>query len=241
VAVDTAPRTGRHRPLDRTGSQSVYVWELPLRIVHWTIVLSIIVLTVTGLWLYSPFFSPPAQFGPGHPGFTLGVIRFIHELTGGIFIAALFGRLYWAHAGNRYASWRALLPLTTRQRWRLSETVKYYAFRRRDPPPSVGHNPLAGLAYVGLYGGFALSAFTGLALFAWLAPTSPFRGLLSWTWTVMPIQNIRMIHFLLMFWFLAFAVHHIYSAVPIDLEERNGELSSMITGWKIDTSGEDDF
>ena len=44
-----------------------------------------------------------------------------------------------------------------------------------------------------------------------------------------------------MFWFIAFAVHHIYSAVLIDLEERNGELSSMITGWKIDNSEEDDF
>jgi len=149
--------------------------------------------------------------------------------------------LYWAHAGNRYASWRALLPLTPRQRWRLRETVRYYAFRRREPPPSIGHNPLAGLAYVGLYGGFALSVLTGLALFAWVAPTSPFRGLMSWTWTVMPIQNIRLIHLLLMFWFIAFAVHHIYSAVLIDLEEQNGELSSMITGWKIDTSKEDDF
>jgi len=57
----------------------------------------------------------------------------------------------------------------------------------------------------------------------------------------MPIQNIRLIHLLLMFWFIAFAVHHIYSAVLIDLEEQNGELSSMITGWKIDTSKEDDF
>jgi Ni/Fe-hydrogenase 1 B-type cytochrome subunit len=57
----------------------------------------------------------------------------------------------------------------------------------------------------------------------------------------MPIQDIRLIHFLLMFWFLAFAVHHLYSAFLIDVEERNGELSSMITGWKLDEGEERDF
>jgi Ni/Fe-hydrogenase 1 B-type cytochrome subunit len=227
--------------MDRAGRQTVYVWELPIRIVHWTIVLAILVLTLTGFWLYSPFFRPPASYGWGHPGYTLAIMRFIHELAGGIFIAALLGRVYWAFAGNRYASWRALLPITPRQRSRLRDTVTYYAYVRREPPPSIGHNPLAGLAYLLLYGGFFLSALTGLALFSWVAPTKPFRALFSWTWTVMPIQDIRMIHFLLMFWFLAFAIHHLYSAFLIDVEERNGELSSMITGWKLDEGGESDF
>jgi Ni/Fe-hydrogenase 1 B-type cytochrome subunit len=214
---------------------------MPIRIAHWTIVISILLLTVTGLYMDSPFFGPPARYGWGHPGFTFGVVRFIHEVAGGVFIAALLGRFYWGFAGNKYARWRAMLPLTKRQRQRLRDTINYYAYRRVEPPASVGHNPLAGLAYIGLYAGFLLSVLTGLSLFAWIAPTEPLRSLLSWTWTVMPIQDIRLIHILLMFWFIAFAVHHIYSALLVDIEERNGELSSMFSGWKLDEGGEDDF
>ena len=37
-----------------------------------------------------------------------------------------------------------------------------------------------------------------------------------------------------MFLYIAFAIHHVYSAVLYDIEERNGELSSIITGYKAD-------
>jgi Ni/Fe-hydrogenase 1 B-type cytochrome subunit len=140
MSATTLRRRPRHPPIDRAGRQTVYVWELPVRIVHWTIVLAILVLTLTGFWLYSPFFRPSAIYGWGHPGYTLAVIRFIHEVAGGIFIAALLGRVYWAFAGNRYASWRALLPITPRQRFRLRETIcsPGWPQRRRPAPCSRG-------------------------------------------------------------------------------------------------------
>ncbi len=50
----------------------------------------------------------------------------------------------------------------------------------------------------------------------------------------MSIPNLRLLHFLLMFCYIAFAIHHVYSAVLYDVEERNGELSSMVTGYKAD-------
>ena len=37
-----------------------------------------------------------------------------------------------------------------------------------------------------------------------------------------------------MFAFGAFAVHHIYSASLTDIVERNGELSSIVTGYRTD-------
>ena len=40
-----------------------------------------------------------------------------------------------------------------------------------------------------------------------------------------------------MFWYIAFAIHHVYSAVLYDIEERNGELSSIITGYKARRAG----
>jgi len=221
--LDAAARPSRH---------AIYVFELPVRILHWVIVACILVLSLTGYYIHHPFVS--GSGGPGHPGFTMGTVRFVHEATGFVFIAAVLARIYWAFAGNRYVTWRALLPITKEQRRDLRETIRFYAFLNHRPPRLNGHNPLAGLSYVVLYLGFLLTILTGLGLFAWVIRTPPWTTLFSWTWSVMSVQDLRLVHFLLMFGYIAFAVHHVYSAVLYDVEERNGELSSMITGYKAD-------
>jgi Ni/Fe-hydrogenase 1 B-type cytochrome subunit len=219
--------------------RSVYVWELPVRIVHWTIVIALIVLSITGYYIHHPFLSGGG--GPGHPGFTMGVVRFIHEATGFAFIAAVLFRVYWAFAGNRFAHWRGLLPITAAQRHALREMIRFYALRRRRPPPVNGHNPLASLAYMAIYGAFALSIVSGLGLYAWVSRIPAWRALFGWTYGILGIQQLRLVHFLLMFVFGAFTIHHVYSAILVDLEERNGELSSIVTGYKADvTEGEEE-
>ncbi len=39
----------------------VYVWQYPLRLVHWGIVISIAVLSVTGYYIHDPFIVRPDQ------------------------------------------------------------------------------------------------------------------------------------------------------------------------------------
>ena len=41
----------------------VYVWEVPVRVTHWLIALSIIVLSVTGLYIGRPFMTVPGPAG----------------------------------------------------------------------------------------------------------------------------------------------------------------------------------
>jgi Ni/Fe-hydrogenase 1 B-type cytochrome subunit len=218
--------------------RTIYVWQLPVRVVHWTIVLALIVLSFTGYYIHHPFLSGGG--GPGHPAFTMGTMRFIHEVSGFVFIAAVLARVYWAFAGNRYANWRALLPITAQQRRGVRHMLSYYLFLRRDPPHDNGHNALAGVTYVFLYLLFFLSILSGLGLFAWVSRIPAWQTLFGWTYSVLPIQELRLLHFLLMFVFGAFAIHHVYSAVLFDTEERNGELSSIVTGWKTDlTDGEE--
>jgi Ni/Fe-hydrogenase 1 B-type cytochrome subunit len=219
----------------RPARRATYVWELPVRIVHWTIVVSLIVLSVTGYYIYHPFFS--GSGGPGHPGFTMGTVRFIHEVTGFVFTAAVLFRVYWAFVGNRYAHWRGLLPVSAAQRRDLRQMLRYYFYRRLHPVPTNGHNPLAGLAYVLLYALFAVSILSGLGLFAWVSRIPAWKTLFGWTWSVLPIEQLRLLHFLLMFLFVGFAIHHVYSSVLFDVEEHNGELSSMVTGYKADAHG----
>jgi Ni/Fe-hydrogenase 1 B-type cytochrome subunit len=238
--VERHGHADRHRPVDRTGVRSVYVWEWPVRITHWVIVAALVVLSFTGWWLHDPWFAPSPPAGPGaSPGFTLGVMRFIHELAGAAFIAALLTRTYWAFAGNHYARFTTLLPLTPQRRQGLRDTFAYYTFRR-GPPRAIGHNPLAAISYMVLSIGFGVSILTGLSLFSWILNRPPWTTLFGWTWSLMGIQHIRLVHFLLMFAFIAFAVHHVYSAVLVAREERNGEVSSIVTGWKLDYGQEDD-
>ena len=136
---------GRNRPCRRRANRraleaeargarrAIYVWELPVRVVHWVIVLALIVLSITGYDIHHPFVSGAG--GPGHAGFTMGTIRFVHEITGFVFTAAVLVRVYWAFVGNRFARWRALLPITRAQRRDLRDTVSFYALRRRHPRP----------------------------------------------------------------------------------------------------------
>lgn len=210
----------------------VYVWELPVRLIHWVIVLALIVLSFTGYYIFHPFLAGGGT--TGDPGFTMGWMRFVHECAGFVFTAAVLLRVYWAFVGNRFATWRALLPITRAQRRDLRGTIAFYALRRRHPPPANGHNPLAALAYLAVYFLFALSIISGFGLFAWVSRISAWQTLFGWTYSVLPIAQLRVVHFVLMFVFGAFAIHHVYSAVLVDLDERNGELSSIVTGYKSD-------
>jgi Ni/Fe-hydrogenase 1 B-type cytochrome subunit len=211
----------------------IYVWQLPVRIAHWTMVCSIIVLAVTGYYIYRPFIAP----GTTSTGvFLMAKVRYVHELTAFIFTAAVLLRLYWGFAGNRYSRWTSFLPLHQEQWQRLAQTLGYYLLIRRKPPHELGHNPLASLFYVLVYTLSLLQILTGFALFAWVFPVAPWASLFGWLPRVMPIQDIRLAHFLLMFAFIAFTIHHVYSSVIWDSEQRNGLLSSMITGFKRSTS-----
>jgi Ni/Fe-hydrogenase 1 B-type cytochrome subunit len=214
----------------RPARRTIYVFERPVRIVHWTIVLALIVLSITGFYIYDPFLGGSGM--PGHPGFAMGEMRFIHETAGFVFIAAVLFRIYWGFVGNRYVRWRALIPITKGQRRGVVDAVRFYAFLDRRPPRVNGHNALAGLAYVALYALFIITILTGLGLYAWILRRPPWTTLFSWTASVMSVPALRLVHFFLMFLYIGFAIHHVYSATLFDIEERNGELSSIVTGSK---------
>jgi len=212
------------------GSQPIYVWEIPVRVTHWLIVISISVLSVTGLYIHSPFLVPSS---PVEASTQMASIRFWHEVFAIVFSLSIAVRFYWGFVGNSFSSWRQIIPHRRDQFYWLREMGKYYSFRRRHPVPYTGHNHLAGLAYtvvsVGLFG----QVLTGLLLFGWLMPTGPFHLLFGWGSSVPGgIQTVRMLHYLLTFLFLAFAIHHVYSAILVDIEERIGVMSSMFSGYK---------
>jgi Ni/Fe-hydrogenase 1 B-type cytochrome subunit len=109
----------------------------------------------------------------------------------------------------------------------------YYAGRRRHPVPYTGHNHLAGLAYTIVSVGLFAQVLSGMLLFGWIMQAGPIHLVFGWANAVPGgIQTVRLLHNILTFLFIAFMVHHVYSAILIDIEERNGVLSSMFSGYK---------
>jgi Ni/Fe-hydrogenase 1 B-type cytochrome subunit len=210
-------------PLER-----VYVWELPVRISHWLIFFSIAVLSVTGWYIHSPFVI---SRGPG--AFTMATMRFTHILAGYVFLAAFILRIYWFFAGNYWASWNFFIP-TDKQRWKtMGQMAKYYLFLRREPVRQVGHNALAGITYTLVFLIMAWECFSGLVLYSQVRGPGLARTLFGWVPRVIDVQYIRLFHFLGLFALIAFAIHHVYSAVLVSIEERNGLIESMFSGYKF--------
>jgi len=213
-----------------TGQDAVYVWELPVRVTHWAIVLSIVLLAVTGAYIHGPFLVPSS---PIEASTQMATIRFIHELTAIVFTIAVGVRFYWGFVGNRYASWRSIIPHNRAQLRSMREMGRYYTFMRSEPVPMTGHNLLAGLAYTVVSILLFLQIATGLLLFAWLIGTGP----ASWLQPIVSyvpggIQGVRTLHFFVTFLFFAFLIHHVYSAILVDIEERTGVMTSIFTGFK---------
>jgi Ni/Fe-hydrogenase 1 B-type cytochrome subunit len=212
------------------GSQPIYVWEVPVRVTHWLIVISIAVLSVTGLYIHGPFLVPSS---PIEASSQMESVRFWHEIFAIVFSLSIAVRFYWGFVGNSFSSWDQIIPHRRDQFFWLREMGKYYSFRRRHPVPYTGHNHLAGLAYTVVSVGMFAQVLTGLLLVAWIMPTGPIHLLFGWGNAVPGgIQFVRFLHNLLTFLFLAFAIHHVYSAILVDMEERIGVMSSMFSGYK---------
>lgn len=210
----------------------IYVWQIPVRLTHWINALSIVVLSFTGYFIGNPWLFVARR--EAYSSFFMGTIRFVHFGAAFIFVASVLLRTYWAFAGNPWSSWRGLFPfLTKRGRQGMLHAFQYYFFLRRDPPETIGHNALAGITYGIIVILYAMISFSGLALFGDLHPDSIWAKLTGWIFQLRTAQEIRFIHHIIMYMLILFAVYHIYVAWLIDMEEGNGLMSSIFSGYKF--------
>jgi len=212
------------------GSMPIYVWEVPVRVTHWLIVTSIVVLAATGLYIHSPYLVPSK---PVEASSMMATVRYWHEIFAIIFSLSVAVRFYWGFVGNSFASWRAIIPHNRAQFYWGREMFKYYIFLRKEPVPVTGHNFLAGAAYTIISTLMVFQIMTGLLLMAWVIGTGPIAVLLPLV-NSFPggVQGVRLLHYVLTFIFVAFAIHHVYSAILVDTEEHGGVLSSIFSGFK---------
>jgi Ni/Fe-hydrogenase 1 B-type cytochrome subunit len=222
-------RTIDHHPRMRVGNAiAVYVWQYPLRLVHWGLVISILALSFTGYYIHNPFI-----IGQTSARFMMGWFRFVHEAFGMVFISLFLLRFYLFFAGDRWTQWRAMVPLRKSQWKEMIEVMKFYAFMRPTPVAKVGHNAMAAFSYIGIYALVLVEIITGLVMFNWLRHSPILTPLLGWIPRVVSIQNIRLIHFCLMFVFIAFGILHVHLCLIVSSAEKRGLMDSIFTGYKI--------
>lgn len=210
------------------GRTRVYVWERPVRIAHWLLFLSLIVLSFTGYYIYNPF-----VISRGRTMFVMGTMRFIHLVAAWVFIAAIALRIYWFFRGNQFARIDQYIPISRARRKDFVETGKYYTFRRWNPTAHLGHNAMAGAAYTAVFAMAIVEILTGLALYNNILHSKFLGFFVNWVFLAVNIHYVREIHFIIMYIFWLFFIHHMYSAMLTASEEKNGCLEGIFTGYKF--------
>lgn len=223
-----APTLERHPRMRMGQAIAVYVWQYPLRLAHWGLVISIGFLAFTGYYIHNPFIV-----GQTSTKFLMGYFRFAHEAFAMAFIAFFLIRIYLFGAGDRWVRLGAMAP-TSIARWREAiEVMKFYAFMRRTPVSKIGHNAMAAMSYLGIYALMFVEIVTGLVMFNWLAHNPILTPLLGWIPLFIGIQEIRLIHYCLMYVFIAFGVLHVHLCLLVSSAEKRGLMDSIFTGYKI--------
>jgi len=206
----------------------IYVWELPVRVSHWFIFLSVVVLSFTGYYMHNPFIVARSR-----TAYVMGTMRFIHLLAAAVFISAFLLRFYWFFVGNEWSNWHAFVPIH-REQWRgMGWMVAYYSFLRKNLAHHVGHNALAAVTYMLMFTLMFVEILTGLALYSYTVSSRVLTFLIGWLPRWIDISDLRLTHFLIMFAFFVFVIHHVYSAQLVSWEERNGLIESIFTGYKF--------
>jgi Ni/Fe-hydrogenase 1 B-type cytochrome subunit len=208
-----------------------YIWELPVRLTHWLIFISFIVLSATGYYIGHPFISVA---GAARDHFVMGTMRAVHLYAATIFSLSVFVRIYWMFVGNGYARLTQLLPFSAERLRNFWEAMMFYSFLRNEAEECAGHNALAGASYAMIYGVYLLSVATGLALYTVDAsPGSQFQVFDFLIPLFGGLQIARLIHHIAMWVVIVFAVMHIYFVILASILERIGTFDSIVSGYKF--------
>jgi cytochrome b len=180
----------------------VKVWDLPVRITHWLLVLAFVGAYVTN---------------------RLGVAYFkYHEWFGYTVIVLVVFRIFWGLWGTFHARFSNFLksPVAT---WRYTAEL----LRQRDKP-SLGHNPLGALMVLLLLLTLLIQAVTGLFANDEIFNAGALYGYVSNDVSL----TLTALHKELFYWIAAaVAVHILAVLVHVFLKNEN-LVSAMFTGYK---------
>jgi Ni/Fe-hydrogenase 1 B-type cytochrome subunit len=193
------------------------VWPAVIRLTHWGITLSVLVLLPTGWLLTTGLIGSEELYQ---------LLRHdLHEPAGHVLAVALAVRLaYLVVGGSSLAGWSALLPTDPQQLAAVREMARFYsALSSRPLPAYYAHNPLWAPLYLLAFALLTLQAMTGLMLeFPFLQAVAHAEE-----------PAVLGLHGRLMEWILVWCVFHVAAAVLHDWRGQGSDVSALISGYRI--------
>lgn len=220
----------------------IYVFSPFLRLFHWIMVLSIVILFITGLYIGNPAFIGTQGVEATYAVesiFSMENIRYIHFATAYIFVASFIMRIYGmiVFKGDRLFP----RPWTFEYWLGTIDVALHYAFIIPKHRPYI-RNHMARAGYASVYVMILLETVTGFAMYYMVDPNRFGAKLFGWFNNVLISEYyVHLIHHYVAWFIVLFAIIHIYMATRADLMEKGGEISSMFSGVKFIDADPDDI
>ena len=191
----------------KRADRGVHVWDWPVRLFHWGLVAALAV-----AWYSAE---------QGLDGFTL------HKWAGYTILVLLVFRLLWGLVGSETARFSDFVrgPATTLNYLR--------GWLRGDKGPTLGHNPLGGLAILAMFGLIAFQAVSGLFADDDILVSGPFSSLVDGS-TRRALTGWHKANF---DWVLLVIGLHLLALLLYRLVRRERLVKAMITGYKEGVEG----
>lgn len=188
--------------LEAKATKRVLVWDLPVRIFHWTLLLAIVGAFVTN---------------------KLGVTYFRYHVWFGYAVLVLVAfRLVWGLVGTRHARFWNFVRGP-------GATARYARdLLRGHEPRYAGHNPLGALMVISLLGAVFAQAATGLFGNDEIFNVGPLYGYVTNALSL----ELTSIHRKLFYWLAGAAAIHILAVIGHWVFKRENLVAPMITGHK---------
>lgn len=215
--------------------QTVYVYEFPVRLWHWTIAGCIFVLFVTGHFLANP---PQSLTGDPTGLFYFGYIARAHYTAALIFCVAMVCRILWAFVGNTVSRQIFVLPVWRKSWWRgLLDDMKWYCFIKKSADIHMGHNPLAQAGMFVAVMAMIFMCLTGLGIYQAKGYSEFFRIFHFMEdiayWSGGNLIDLVLWHRMGMIALVVFVIIHGYMVIREEIMGRTTMITTMVNGFRM--------
>jgi len=189
-------------PVSRQNAGQVRVWDILVRVFHWSLVASFSIAYLTE----DDFLS-------------------LHVAAGYTILGLIFIRLIWGFIGSRHARWSDFIKPPSEIIAYLRDAIRFKAHRH------IGHNPAGGAMVLALIVSLIMTVITGLAVYGGQELSGPLASLLSnippgWA------RQLKDVHEVFANLTLLLVVLHLVGVAFASLQHHENLVRSMITGFK---------
>ena len=189
--------------IELNNENNVEVWELPIRLFHWMLVLTFV----------TAYFTAKFHFG------------FLHNYVGYFLCLLLLARLIMGFAGNQYARFKSFV-------FSPHETVEYFrTLLKNNPIHFLGHNPAGALMVFALLGLLLLITLSGLMSLAVIDFEGPLLFLANY-FSDEASYGVHHLHGWLIDVALVLIPVHLFGVAVGSVQHKENLVRAMITGRK---------